>query len=70
MISYNEVTCLNFEGEIFDLRPNCKAIVTREEFVPQHKKRYEINIWLWLDLNLRPWAYESPALTTELQNLI
>ena len=31
---------------------------------------HEINIWLWLDLNLRPWAYESPALTTELQNLI
>ena len=26
--------------------------------------------WLWWDLNLRPWAYESPALTTELQSLI
>ena len=25
--------------------------------------------WLWWDLNLRPWAYESPALTTELQSL-
>jgi hypothetical protein len=25
-------------------------------------------IWLWWDLNLRPWAYESPALTTELQS--
>ena len=25
--------------------------------------------WLWWDLNLRPWAYESPALTAELQNL-
>lgn len=24
--------------------------------------------WLWWDLNLRPWAYESPALTTELQS--
>ena len=26
--------------------------------------------WLWRDLNLRPWAYESPATTAELQNLI
>ena len=26
--------------------------------------------WLWWDLNLRPWAYESPALTTELQSHI
>jgi hypothetical protein len=25
--------------------------------------------WLWWDLNLRPWAYESPALTSELQSL-
>lgn len=25
--------------------------------------------WLWLELNLRPWAYESPALTAELQSL-
>jgi hypothetical protein len=25
--------------------------------------------WLRLDLNLRPWAYESPALTTELRSL-
>ena len=28
-----------------------------------------IDIWLWWELNLRPWAYESPALTTELQSL-
>jgi hypothetical protein len=26
--------------------------------------------WLWRDLNLRPWAYESPALTTELQSQV
>ena len=29
----------------------------------------DLSRWLWWDLNLRPWAYESPALTTELQSL-
>ena len=33
------------------------------------KNGHHISRWLWLDLNLRPWAYESPALTTELQSL-
>ena len=35
----------------------------------ENKVDLERNRWLWWDLNLRPWAYESPALTTELQSL-
>ena len=27
---------------------------------------FKFFLWLRRDLNLRPWAYESPALTTEL----